>query len=173
MRVSMRIMIFGRPGSGKSTFALELSQKLRLPLYHIDRYFYTHNWVERNYEEFLHIQRELVAQDQWIIDGNATKSLEMRYQRADIVLYFCYPRLKALWYILKRRFFSKKDSRIDDRAEGCHENMRWSLIKYLWTYEDRVKDKISALQTKYSQVKLYTIRNEAEQKKVMATLTQK
>ena len=36
-----RIMIFGRPGSGKSTFAVELALKLNLPLYHLDKYFVT------------------------------------------------------------------------------------------------------------------------------------
>jgi len=32
-----KVMIFGRPGSGKSTFALALSQKTGLPLHHLDR----------------------------------------------------------------------------------------------------------------------------------------
>lgn len=35
-----KICIFGRPGSGKSTFALQLHKKLNLPLYHLDKYFY-------------------------------------------------------------------------------------------------------------------------------------
>jgi len=35
-----KIMIVGIPGSGKSTFALKLSQFLDLPLYHLDKYFF-------------------------------------------------------------------------------------------------------------------------------------
>jgi adenylate kinase family enzyme len=35
-----RIMIFGRPGSGKSTFATWLSRALNLPLHHLDKHFY-------------------------------------------------------------------------------------------------------------------------------------
>ena len=169
--VSMHIMIFGRPGSGKSTFALELSQTLKIPLYHLDRYFYTNNWVERNYDEFLHLQKELVDQGQWIIDGNCLKSLEMRYQRADVAVYFCYPRFIALWRILKRRFFVTKDCRINDRADGCQETMRWSLIKYLWTFEDRVNPIITELRKKHPQTKFYIIRNNRELQKVRAQLS--
>ncbi len=165
----MRIMIFGRPGSGKSTFAVELSQKTKLPLYHLDCYFYISNWIERDYDEFLAIQKTLVAQEHWIIDGNATRSLEMRYQRADIVLYFCYPRLLALWRIIKRRFF-KKDPRIKDRAPGCSEKIDWKFIKYVWTFENRVKDKIAYLRSHYPHVKFYVIHNDHERDEIMQKL---
>ena len=157
----MRIMIFGRPGSGKSTFALKLSQQLHLPLYHLDRYFFTRDWIERDYSEFLQIQKEIVDKDSWIIDGNAIRSLEMRYQRADIVIYFCYPKLKCLWRIIKRRFLSK-NHRIKDKAEGCTETIHWSLIKYLWTYETRVQSQIIELRKKYPTVKFYVVRNDQD-----------
>jgi adenylate kinase family enzyme len=35
-----KIMVFGLPGSGKSTFATKLAQSLNLPIYHLDRHFY-------------------------------------------------------------------------------------------------------------------------------------
>ncbi|WP_052046063.1 AAA family ATPase [Candidatus Paracaedibacter symbiosus] len=59
-------MIFGRPESGKSTFAKQLCHQTGIPLYHLDRYFFIENWVERDEAEFLEIQRKLVAQDCWI-----------------------------------------------------------------------------------------------------------
>jgi len=158
----MRIMIFGRSGSGKSTFSLKLSEKLKLPLYHLDRYFYTRNWTERNYQEFLALHAELIKQDRWIIDGNIIKSYETRYKQADIALYFCYPRYKAFWRILKRRFWAHKDPRINDRAEGCPEIIQWRLIKYIWNYENRVKEQVAELHKKYPHVKLYTIRSDKE-----------
>ncbi|WP_202943300.1 P-loop NTPase family protein [Candidatus Amoebophilus asiaticus] len=66
---STRIMIFGRPGSDKPTFALTLHQATGIPLYHLDKYFYTINWVERDYAEFLTIQQSLIDTKSWIIDG--------------------------------------------------------------------------------------------------------
>jgi adenylate kinase family enzyme len=53
-----RIMIFGIPGSGKSTFAAKLSQQLGLPLFHLDKYFFTRDWQERDYDEFLLYHKE-------------------------------------------------------------------------------------------------------------------
>jgi adenylate kinase family enzyme len=50
-------MVFGLPGSGKSTFATQLAYSLGLPIYHLDKYFYVGNWVEREYQEFLDIQK--------------------------------------------------------------------------------------------------------------------
>jgi hypothetical protein len=72
-------MIFGIPGSGKSTVAVKLSGLLHLPVFHLDRYFFIEGWKERDYEEFLKIQKELAEQESWIIDGNATRSLEIRF----------------------------------------------------------------------------------------------
>src|SRR5271155_4166233 len=102
---AQRIMIFGKPGAGKSTFALKLHQKLGIPLYHLDAYFFTHYWTKRNYEEFMAIQHDLVTQDFWIIDGNCTRSLETRYQKADVCIYFNFSRSHCLRGIVKR-FFS-------------------------------------------------------------------
>lgn len=43
-----KIMVFGLPGSGKSTFATKLAQFLNLPIYHLDKHFYVENWIERD-----------------------------------------------------------------------------------------------------------------------------
>ncbi len=144
---NLRIMIFGRPGSGKSTFALKLHETTGLPLYHLDKYFFENNWKERDYNEFLTIQQSLVNQDEWIIDGNSTKSFEMRYAKADLALYFNYPRYICYWRIFKRLFC--KNKAIDDRAENCNETVRLSLLKYMWSFEERVKKQIAGLRSKY------------------------
>ncbi len=152
---SKRIMIFGRPGSGKSTFAVILYKATGIPLYHLDKYFYVQNWVERNYTNFLDIQQTMVTQDSWIIDGNSTKSLEMRWARADVVLYFNYPRWLCYWRVFKRLFSS--DPHIDDRAEGCLEKMSWGLLKYMWSFEQRVNPIIATLQHQYPNATVYEI----------------
>lgn len=152
-----RIMIFGRPGSGKSTFAQDLHQKTGIDLYHLDRYFFIENWVERETQEFLQIQQNLVNRDRWIIDGNSTRSLAMRYARADLVLYFNYSRWICLYRLLKRRFF--KNPTIQDRAPGCREILQWKLIRYTWTFEQRVRSQIKVLKKQYPQVKFIEVRH--------------
>lgn len=165
-----RIMIFGKPGSGKSTFAQHLHEKTNLPLYHLDRHFYTQNWIERDYQEFMKIQHKIVSQDRWIVDGNNTKSFNLRYLRSQLCIYFNYPRRLCLWRIFKRKF-AGKNPLIKDRADGCSENMRWSLIKYTWTFECRVNQHIAELRSHYPEVKFIEIRNNADLKKLYKSIT--
>lgn len=161
-----RIMIFGRPGSGKSTFAHELHNITKIPLYHLDKYFFTSNWSKRDNGEFMRMQNEIVNTDSWIIDGNCTKSLETRYSHADICLYFNYPNLVCLWRVCKR-ILQNRDH-IDDRAENCPEVVRWQLIKYMWTFQDRVKEQIAVLQLKYPQVKFIECTNNKQIKNMLS-----
>lgn len=153
-------MIFGRPGAGKSTFAFALSKKLNLPLYHLDKYFFEGKWKQRNYQEFLNDQQSIVNQDRWIVDGNQTKSFEMRYSKADLVLYFNYPRWLCYVRVFKRLF--DKNSAIDDRAKGCREAVRLDLLKYMWSFEKRVAGKIDELREKYPNVQFEEIKNDRQ-----------
>jgi adenylate kinase family enzyme len=162
---SARIMIFGIPGSGKSTFAVHLGSRLNLPVFHLDKYFFIKDWQERDYEEFLQIQRGLVEKNAWIIDGNATRSLEMRFSRADSVLYFRFNRFLCLWRIFKRLVF--KDHRISDRAEGCSENVRLRLIPYLWGFDQRVRLNIQNLRKQYPDALFHELRNQKDLELVM------
>lgn len=141
MTTYSRICIFGRPGSGKSTFSQELHSKTDLPLHHLDKHFFTSNWVSRNYQEFLSIQENIVQQEQWIIDGNSLQSLEMRFARADVVIYFNYSRLLCLWRLLKRRFLAARHTK--DTPEGCPEALRFNLLKYMWTFEYRQNNRLA------------------------------
>jgi adenylate kinase family enzyme len=160
--IPSKIMIFGRPGGGKSTFARILSTLTNIPVHHLDRHFYLPNWVERNYQEFLDIQQSIVETDRWIIDGNNTKSLETRYKNADLVLYFNYPKLTCYWRVLKR-FLTKKENS-EDRAFGCSENIRWCLLKYMWHFEERVKFQLTKFQKEYPKVQFVEIRSDDDLK---------
>lgn len=153
-------MIFGRPGSGKSTFALALHKATKLPVHHLDKHFFTKNWIERDTQEFLKIQQSIVNTDSWIVDGNSIKSLEMRYAKTDLVLHFNYPRWICYFRVFKRIF--SKDSEIDDRAECCPEGVSWKLIKYMWSYEKRVKEPIAYLKEKYPDVSFIEIKSDQE-----------
>ncbi len=155
-----KIMIFGIPGSGKSTFSVQLGKRLHLPVFHLDKYFFTHGWKERDYTEFLAIQNDLVSKKGWVIDGNSTRSFEIRFSQADTALYFRFNRLVCLWRIFKR--YLSKDPHISDRAEGCPETVSLRLIRYLWGFDKRVKSALTALRNRYPHVIFYELRNEKD-----------
>lgn len=142
-----RIMIVGRPGSGKSTFAVLLQKILDIPLFHLDKYFFIEHWILQEYETFLSIQKELVAKPCWIIDGNSSRSFDIRYREADLCLFFNLPKWLCYWRVFKRLF--SKSSEIDDRAPLCKETVRWSLLSYMWNYEQRIGSVLNGLKNKY------------------------
>jgi adenylate kinase family enzyme len=81
-----RIAIIGLPGSGKSTLALRLSKLLHLSIYHLDTHCFI-GTLKRNQEEFRAIQQTLIDHESWIIEGCSITTLEMRFIRADMVIY--------------------------------------------------------------------------------------
>ncbi|MHA1558549.1 MAG: DNA topology modulation protein [Alphaproteobacteria bacterium] len=155
---AQKIMIFGRPGSGKSTYALKLHKEFNIRIYHLDRYFFIENWQERSRAEFLKIQQNIIQKDSWIIDGNSLNSLEVRYSRADICIYFNYNRIICFLRLIKRLLYKQKE--ILDRAYGCNEGISFKLLHYMWRFEKKVENKISMLRYKFPNVKFFEVQND-------------
>lgn len=78
-----KVIIVGCPGSGKSTFARKLQEKTDLPLYYLDMIWHKPDKTTLTKEEFDEKLHELIARDEWIIDGNYSRTLEPRLQACD------------------------------------------------------------------------------------------
>ena len=91
-----RIMIIGCGGSGKSTLARELGEKLKLPVVHLDKLFWTPGWVPVSREEFDKRHLAALERDKWIIDGNFDRTIPARLQYCDTVLYLDYSRFACV-----------------------------------------------------------------------------
>jgi adenylate kinase family enzyme len=152
-----KIMIFGRPGSGKSTFAVQLAQGLGIPVYHIDKIFFEQAWIKRERSEFLALKQEWIDKECWIIDGNAISVLESRFSKADVALYFNFPWYICLYRIVKRLW--SRDKRIDDRAPNSPERITWDLIKYMLNFRAKYNTSIENLAQKFPKVMFREIRN--------------
>jgi adenylate kinase family enzyme len=153
-------MIFGPPGSGKSTFAPLLSKQLGLPLFHLDTYRFTKNWNTTDYDEFLKKQEAIVEKEYWIIDGNDLNSLELRFCRADVAIYLRFNRLLCLWRMIKRVIYH--DPHIADLPKGCSKNIKWFLLIHLWNFHRKAKSLIKTLRKTYPSVQFYEVHNDQE-----------
>lgn len=80
-----RAAVVGAGGPGKSTFARELGLAFQLPVYHRDEYHWLPGWKQPTNEVWPAAQSELVAKDQWVIEGNFSPSFDIRFDRADPV----------------------------------------------------------------------------------------
>ncbi len=156
-KISNRLAFIGLPGSGKSTFAAKLGQRLEIPVHHLDSYMFVAGGKKREKQEFLALQKTLVDQERWIIEGCSTSTLEMRFARADTVVYFRLPRLLCLWRAFKRLFFH--DNTLCDTAEGCSKVFTWEIVKYIWNFDREKGELIEELKKKYPHVRFYIFKS--------------
>lgn len=86
-----KVIIIGCPGSGKTTFAKKLNEATGLPLYHLDAIWHKPDKTHISREEFDARIQEIFAEDSWIIDGNYSRTIEMRLRECDTVFLFDLP----------------------------------------------------------------------------------
>ncbi len=86
-----KAIVIGCPGSGKTTFAVKLSEQTGLPLYHLDAIWHKPDKTHITREDFDRRISEVFATTEWIIDGNYKRTIEMRLLECDTVFLFDLP----------------------------------------------------------------------------------
>jgi len=103
-----RIVVTGPRGSGKSTFAYNLSRLTGIPVYSLDTLFLTKTWDKKPGHLCRRILRELVDdKDCWIIEGHTDYkclwgTYDLRLRRADTAFFLDYSNTICLMRIIKR-----------------------------------------------------------------------
>lgn len=128
-----RIAIIGSGGAGKSTLSRQLGTALNMPVYHLDTLYWKPDYQRTPDEEWSVIQSDLCDLDKWIIDGNYNKTLDIRFEKADTIIFIDAHRITCLYRIFKRYITYRKSSR-PDMGAGCHERLKWDFIKWVWNY---------------------------------------
>lgn len=134
-RTMERIVIIGCMGSGKSRLAREMKEKLGIPVVHLDQLWWTEGWKNVTQAEFDSRLAMALNMEQWIMDGNYSRTMEQRLEKCDTILYLDFNRWACLLGVLQRRLGSGGRSRVD-MAPGCPERLRWETVKWIWQYND-------------------------------------
>lgn len=152
-KIPERLAIIGLPGSGKSTFAAKLGKILNIPVHHLDKHMFEGS-KKRDKQEFLSVKEALVKEACWIIEGCSFSTFEMRFARADTVIYFHLPRLLCIWRLCKRFFTFDKYL----AETGCLHGLNWTLLKYMWNFDRDKRHRIEELRKQYPQVNFVVFR---------------
>ncbi|MGB3471491.1 MAG: hypothetical protein WBA51_11770 [Erythrobacter sp.] len=98
-----KIMIFGKPGGGKSTLAKKMSRMLNLPCVPLDAIEYASDGSRVPAAEFANMHDQLIEQNEWIIDGlGRMDAFWKRLAAADTLIYIDLPYRGHYWRVTKR-----------------------------------------------------------------------
>lgn len=99
-----RIVILGRGGAGKSTFARRLGERAALPVVELDKHFWRAGLAPLSKDQWAEAQRVLAGEPRWIMDGDLGPYdvLPVRLAMADTALLLDFPLGLCLWRALRR-----------------------------------------------------------------------
>lgn len=86
-----KVIIIGSPGAGKSFFSQKLKNITNLPLYHLDMLYHKKDGTHISKEELEEKLKDIFKEEEWIIDGNYQRTLELRLKECDTVFLLDFP----------------------------------------------------------------------------------
>ena len=155
-----KIAIIGGAGTGKTTLADKLGEKLNLPVYHIDGIYYLENWKKRDRAERDKIILEKVKEQKWIFDGTYRNTLEERVKNADLIIFLDYSNLARLKGIIGR--FLKNRGKEKNEIPGCMEKVDWRFIKLTWNWNKDRRVFVVGILEKYKEKNILIFKNKRD-----------
>jgi adenylate kinase family enzyme len=162
-----RILVIGSGGAGKSTFSTTLGALLGLPVIHHDQAYWKPGWEKPSKDEWSATIDALVAEDEWIMDGNFGGTLPQRIKRADAIILLDVSRWICLWRVARRAVKYRGRHR-PDMAPGCQERFDLEFIKWIWRYPTQSKPaKLALLSATGPDQRVVILRSNAEIKRFL------
>ena len=132
LALGRRVVVTGLAGSGKSTFAFALAARTGLPVVHLDLSFWKPGWVAPSESEWREKQRDVLAGDAWIADGNYHETLDVRLEWADTVVVLDMP-----WWRYSARACLRGSPMPGEWPEGC-DYSGWARLRDEWRLAARI-----------------------------------
>ncbi len=124
-----RIVVLGVTGSGKSTMAAALADRLHVPHVEIDALHWLPGW-EHVPDEELRLRIDAATRsDGWVLDGNYGFARDVSWPRAQAVVWLDYPFLTVFWRLLRRTL---KRTLTHEVLWGTNVERFWGQFK-LWS----------------------------------------
>ena len=163
-----KIIILGSSGAGKSTFARKLSPMLQIKVFHLDRFFWGHNWKRKTRHDRMEwLEKLIFGEKQWIIEGNYFASLEPAFKEADTIIFLDIAPLVCLWRIVRRhhgyRIYPRRDI-----PEGSTDKLTLSLMIQVLTFPFNDRKRIEQVPLNYHPKYIIRIRSLKEVKSFLS-----
>jgi adenylate kinase family enzyme len=157
-----RICIMGPSNSGKSTLADAIGRASGLPAIHLDRLFHQPNtdWLPRPEAEFIALHDEAIMAERWVMDGNYTRCLPQRLQRATGLILLDVPTVISLFRYFRRSWFERNRR---GALDGGRHSVKWEMIRHIAVATRANRRRYHAMFERLDlpKVKLMTVRDQA------------
>ena len=171
-----RINVIGTSGSGKSTFAKKLSEELGLSYIELDKIFWGPNWRWPSDDEFFAELKAALTQPAWILDGNYTRTIPIKWEQIDLVIWLDYSFSVTLFQAIKRAIKRSLTKEELWPGTGNRESFRKSFFSkesiIWWTIKThaKVRDKYESylVDPKFGHIKFVRLQNRAEAQKFIS-----
>ena len=153
-----RIVILGCPGSGKSTLALRLNEIAGLPLIHLDNIWWKEDGTHITGAEFDERLQAILAGEKWIIDGNYSRTQQLRIAACDTAIVLDYDTEVCLKGIRERLGKPRAD------LPWTEEELDPELVQMVESYRGENREKLFACIEKYpnKRVLVFSSRSETD-----------
>lgn len=151
-----KVLVLGCSGSGKSTFAVKLHKQTMLPLYHLDNIWWKADRTHITRDAFDSYLDEIVKRDNWIIDGDYSRTYEKRIAACDTLFFLDYGEAVCMDGITGRVGQDRPD------MPWTADNLDSDLVELVRNYEKEDKPKLLELFAKYPEKKVITFKNREE-----------
>ncbi|MEN7343056.1 MAG: AAA family ATPase [Pseudomonadota bacterium] len=128
----MRINVVGTSGSGKSTLSKALAKTLGIPYVQLDALHWKPNWAESTDDELFTKLRQALIPSSWVLDGNYTRTIPIKWPLCDAVVFLDLPFRVVLYRIVKRSL------RRGLTREALWHGNRETVWKHLFTRDSMI-----------------------------------
>jgi adenylate kinase family enzyme len=122
--------MMGPSNSGKSTLAISIGQARGLPPVHLDQLYHLPNtdWKPRPIEDFIYLHNEALLGERWVLDGNYSRCLAQRLERATGLILLDIPAVISLLRYFRRSWFER--NRLGS-LDGDKDSVKWEMIYHI------------------------------------------
>lgn len=140
-----KAIVIGCPGSGKTTFSEKLHKCTGLPLFYLDAIWHKPDKTHISREEFDQRLAEIGELEEWIIDGNYSRTIEVRLKMCDTVFLFDLPTEVCLQGATERLGKTRYDmpwidTDLDPKFKEEIESFREKVLPTIYELIEKYKD---------------------------------
>ncbi|MCL3860327.1 AAA family ATPase [Actinotalea sp. K2] len=175
-----RVRVVGNSGSGKTTAARVVAERLGVPLLEVDAIVHLTGWRTASQAEFETAMRDFLtspeARDGWVVDGNYATRLTAVTDAADTVLWLDHSRAVVMTRLVGRTLARALTRR--ELWNGNRERLRTllsvdpmtNLWLWAWTQHSTTRARYAALAEEDPQQRWVRLRTPAEMRRWLRPL---